>query len=83
MSETWRFHPKLQCYVLELRYDYEQRIGVAVLGSATSCTDMGGCIAAFQAIDPEVRQIQTYADRGRKPDTVYTRGENGKWDATG
>lgn len=77
--EKWRFHDKLQCFVLELKYDYEQRIGIAILGNDQSCTDMSGCIETFKAIDPEVKQIQTYADRGRRADVIYTRGNEGKW----
>lgn len=80
-AEKWRFHPDLQCFVLELRYDYEQRIGIATLGNDQSCTDMSGCIKTFKAIDPEVRQIQTFAARGAKADVVYTRDNEGKWNA--
>jgi hypothetical protein len=35
------------------------------------CTDMTGCIALFTAIDPDVREIQTFNEGGI--DTTYKR----------
>ena len=67
---------ELKCCVIEVRYSFPQRIGIAILEDG-HCTSMCGCIRFFQRIDPEVRQIQTLS--GRKDDTVYTRTGNGKW----
>ena len=40
-----------------------------------NCCDMNGCIALFEAIDPLVKQIETFA--GAKCDTTYVRREKG------
>ena len=71
------YSKELQCRVVEIRYGFSQRIGIAILGKA-DCTDMCGCISFFQRIDPKVRQIQTF--QGPNRDTTYTRTGNAKWD---
>ena len=71
------FHNELQCYVRSVSYDFNEKRGVAYLDEG-SCTDMSGCIAFFERIDPEVLNIMTVADK--KDDTLYTR-RNGEWTA--
>jgi hypothetical protein len=42
-----------------------------------TCCDMVGCIKLFQAIDPKVRSIETYA--GGQRDTFYERDGCDRW----
>lgn len=72
------FHPELQCFVVEIRYDFAQKFGTVVI-SHSGCTDMGGCTAFFERIDPTVRCIQTYS--GNRADTVYRRNAVDQWEA--
>lgn len=71
------FHEGAQCYVVALRYDFVERRGRLIMGD-DSCTDMSGAIRMFEAIDPGVQSIATFA--GATPDTSYVR-VNGKWEA--
>ncbi|WP_143009305.1 hypothetical protein [Pelagibacterium luteolum] len=71
------FHKELQCFPLSLTYDFGMRVGMLIVADG-GCTDMDGCIAFFERIDPSVRQIQTASDG--QLDTVYTRTA-GRWRA--
>ncbi|MGA0615619.1 hypothetical protein [Paracoccus sp. KR1-242] len=73
------FEPRLQCYVSELRYDWNTRRGVLHMPEEGDCTDMKACINLFRAIDPEVKLIETFG--GGVPDTVYHRKRD-RWSAT-
>jgi hypothetical protein len=75
---TTPFHPDLQCFVAEIRYDFNQKFGTVVIDDS-GCTDMGGCIAFFKRIDPDVRFIQTYS--GNRPDTAYRKNAMDQWEA--
>lgn len=70
-AEPGYFDRALQCRVERIAYDIKTRTGYIDLPEG-SCTDMGGAIALFEAIDPEVRTI--YAG-----DTAYS--WDGRWDA--
>lgn len=74
------FDDRTQCYLHRVMYDFEARRGVLVMDEG-SCTDMSGAISVFEAIDPEVKRIDTYA--ADKPDTVYRRHSDrlGGWQA--
>jgi hypothetical protein len=71
------WHKGLQCYVKAIEYRPADRLGVLEMDS-DSCCDMAGCIALFEAIDPEVENIVTRA--GESPDTSYRR-KAGRWQA--
>lgn len=71
------YNSQLQCQPLSMAYDFGERLGMLVIAEG-ECTDMTGCIAFFERIDPNVRQIQTVA--GDEFDTVYTRTPGG-WEA--
>lgn len=71
------FHPGTQCYLRKLFYDFQKRKGTLYMGE-DSCCDMGGTIAMFQAIDPDVVEIQT-ARFPDVPDTNYRKTPDGKW----
>lgn len=73
------FHAQLQCFVAEIRYDFIQKFGTVVIDES-GCTDMGGCIAFFERIDPTVRCIQTYS--GNRSDTTYRLNAVGEWEAS-
>jgi hypothetical protein len=75
-SEEGIWNEELRCCVVEVRYGFPQKIGIAILKDG-HCTDMCGAILFFQRIDPSVRQVQTYG--GSKGDTIYTRVGNAKW----
>jgi hypothetical protein len=77
MSET-PFHRDLQCFVAEIRYDFILKYGTVVIDDH-GCTDMSGCIAFFERIDPAVRFIQTHS--GGRPDTAYKRNAVDQWEA--
>lgn len=59
-----RFDHRTQCFLNEIRYDFNTRTGHLIMGEI-SATDMFGCIGIFKAVDPEVRQIITWR---KKPD---------------
>ena len=50
MSEEY-FHPELQCFVSEIGYSFNTRVGIALLGEM-SCTDMCGVIRVFHGSKP-------------------------------
>jgi hypothetical protein len=77
MNET-PFHPELQCFVAQIRYDFAEKYGSVVIDDS-GCTDMGGCIAFFKRIDPAVRFIQTYSNN--RVDTAYRRNAVDQWEA--
>lgn len=68
----------LMCEVRSLAYDYVARVGQLVMEPG-NCCDMDGCLLLFCAIDPEVREIRTFA--ADLPDTVYYRS-SGQWKAS-
>ncbi|MGA7327493.1 MAG: hypothetical protein WBX25_24140 [Rhodomicrobium sp.] len=68
------YHPKFQCCASFLNYDFIGQQGFLYLPDA-NCTDMGGCIEVFKAIDPAVKRIYVweagaliniYEKRGKK-----------------
>jgi hypothetical protein len=69
---------QLQCEVESIEYDFQTRSGIVRM-PWMNCTDMMGCIRLFEAIDPEVRSIQTL--EAGHPDTQYIRMPSGKWQA--
>lgn len=72
-----KFREDLQCDVARLSYDFDNRRGQLHMEAAHSC-DMGGCIALFEKIDPNVERITTIA--GEIFDTIYVKTRTG-WDA--
>lgn len=64
------FKEDLVTSVRRLEYDFELRAGFLYL-PPSCCTDMGGCIKLFQAIDPEVSLIYTF--EGGVQGTIYER----------
>jgi hypothetical protein len=62
------WHEGLACLVRSLSFDFANKRGELHL-PPNCCCDMSGCIAVFQAIDPEVKEVQTFA--GKEPDTRY------------
>ena len=75
--KTTEFHPRLQCGVDRIEYDFRSAKGSLHL-RAGDCCDMKGCIELFAAIDPEVQAIDTFS--GEKSDTRYWR-QDGEWHA--
>lgn len=72
------FHPEMQCFVRFVTYDFVEKRGCVSIDD-DGCTDMGGCIAFFERIDPVVRFIQTYSSLRR--DTAYRRNAVNQWEA--
>lgn len=67
-------HPKLKAEVNKMSYDFTRRVGFIHM-APYSCTDMTGATAIFEAIDPRVLMIVTFA--GEKLDTTYVKaGQN-------
>jgi hypothetical protein len=64
------YEKKLLCNVHKLLYDYRLRKGKLFMPANNSC-DKTACIEMFKAIDPEVREIETFA--GTEVDTLYMR----------
>jgi hypothetical protein len=73
----FRFDHRLLCYVKRLTYEFNTRTGRLDMPEH-NCCDMTGAIALFQAIDPKVRFIETFA--GGVSDTSYRR-QGDKWEA--
>jgi hypothetical protein len=75
---------RLGCYVNRLQYDFNTRKGQLFMGPK-NCCDASGCIELFKAIDPEVKEIETF--EGANADTVYllrggewcSRAAQGRW----
>lgn len=67
-------HPLMLCVVRALTYDFVERTGHVIMDEI-GCVDMGGCIAVFTTIDPEVRGVQTWneVDGERFEDTAYVK----------
>lgn len=68
------WHAELVTLVLSLSYSYPARRGRLDLPAGCG-TDRGGAIRLFAALDPKVRQIETWA--GGRRDTVYCRTRTG------
>jgi hypothetical protein len=69
----------LHCDVHGLTYDFSTRTGTLRMPEG-DCCDMSACITLFQAINPKVRRIETFA--GATPDTIYIRaGTSATWTA--
>jgi hypothetical protein len=60
---SFRRSDELHCCWESLHYDPITRRGILHLPAMNSC-DGRGCIALFERIDPEVKQIQVYAGGG-------------------
>lgn len=68
---------RLVCKVKTLSYDFRTGVG-EIHFPPFHCCDMDGCIKLFTAIDPKVKDIQTYS--GEKMDTRYTYSfDEGRW----
>lgn len=65
----------LRCEVKGVHCDFERHVGTLMM-SPGHCADMDGCISLFQAIDPDILTIRTFA--GFVPDAVYVRSK-GRW----
>lgn len=63
--------------VSAMSYDFRTRTGQLTMPDLC-CTDMGGCIRLFTAIDPDVVRIEAIS--GDAIDTLYSRGPHG-WQA--
>lgn len=72
-SDEQLYNSQLQCYVHEIHYSFENKIGALIMGN-NSCCHMPGCIDYFKSIDPNIKEIQTYA--GKTLDTVYIMNNN-------
>lgn len=77
-QEPVPFHAEMMCFVETISYDFEHKRGQVWITSG-GCTDMGGCTAFFERIDPLVTRIATFSDD--RPDTQYFKNELGKWEA--
>ena len=73
LAGTDLFDRDLMCCVNRLAYDMKTRTGYIDLPDG-SCTDMGGAMNLFMAIDRDVRQILA-------GDTCYRRRAGGEWSA--
>lgn len=69
-----RYHDLMQCYVRSIHYNFERKRGQVVMGNE-GCTDMSGCIAFFEQIDPKVQRIETGYGNDQL-DTVYRKRGN-------
>jgi hypothetical protein len=76
MTEIW--NEQLQCHVERIEYDFCKRAGIVRMPWG-NCTSMDGCIRLFEAIDEDVRTIQTIEADGL--DTRYVRMLKNKWHA--
>jgi hypothetical protein len=72
------WNEQLQCEVDGVEYDFRKRAGIVRMPWG-NCTDMDGCIRLFEAIDEDVRTIQTIEAGGL--DTRYVRILKNKWHA--
>jgi hypothetical protein len=70
------WHEGLQCCVIAIGYEPASRRGVLCMPDG-SCCDMSGCIVVFEAIDPMVAKIETWA--GDRPDMAYVKLPGGGW----
>jgi hypothetical protein len=70
MSLVMTFDNRLSCFVNRLEYDFTKRSGKSFLLPG-NCCDGPACIKLFEAIDPEVKEIQTF--EGANVDTLYWR----------
>lgn len=81
MNEEY-YHDGLQCCVISLRYNFEQKRGW-IFFPEFDCCDMTACVDLFTRIDPRVENIKTGA--GGVADTEYRRIGKGKgvdnWEA--
>ncbi|MFS2324631.1 hypothetical protein U2P60_04300 [Brucella sp. H1_1004] len=75
--EKYPYHNELQCKAYRIHYDFSLKSGTLFIESG-ACTDMHGCIALFERIDPNVSLIRTFA--GGDADTIYRRGKR-RWSA--
>ena len=69
------FDTRLHCFVDEIKYNFLTCIGEVHMPEC-NCVDSTGCAELFDGIDPNVKEIRTYA--GKMLDTVYGKA-NGKW----
>jgi hypothetical protein len=62
------------CAVRAVTYNFVEKTGHVIMDEI-GCVDMGGCIAVFTAIDPEVKAIQTWneVDGEHFEDTAYVK----------
>jgi hypothetical protein len=77
-QERTPFHSQMLCFVETIAYDFDNKRGQVWIANE-GCTDMGGCIAFFERIDPGVTRIETYSSD--RPDTKYFKNLIGKWEA--
>ena len=76
-SDGETYHGSLICHVRSANYDFRERLGRLDMEEG-DCCDMEGCIAFFEAIDPDVQAIETFS--GPERDTTYVRRPKG-WEA--
>jgi hypothetical protein len=76
------FHNVLQCFVVNVMYDYRIKVCV-ILMEEYSCTDMRGAILTAENIDKNVKCIKTLQINKNtlRADTLYRKDESGSWKA--
>jgi hypothetical protein len=67
-------HRGLVCQVNDLQYNFDTRTGILRMPKG-NCCHAPECIAIFERIDPNVKEIKTFA--GDKPDTSYVKSSDG------
>ncbi len=72
------FHREFQCTATALVYDFGAHHGTLYIAHE-GCTDMGGAIRVFTALDPDVVRIDTRS--GSREDTTYLKYSDGTWRA--
>jgi hypothetical protein len=67
-------HKETMCCAVSMAYNFCTLKGEVVLAEGC-CGDMSSCINLFKAIDPRVREIQTY--RGEKAARLFRKEDDG------
>jgi hypothetical protein len=75
--ESEYYIEELKAAVKSISYDFDTKIGNLYMPDMC-CTDMSGCIAFFQRIDPRVESIYTFSN-GVRDTSYHLRG--GEWRA--
>lgn len=70
------FNEGLKCHVISLEYDFKVRTGRLYMPTV-NCCDMSGCLKIFEAINPWINCIDTYADG--KIDVRYKKNQHNRW----
>lgn len=73
--DSGMYSPLLMCTVLHMEYDFSGKNGNLLFADG-ECCDMNGAIKFFEAIDKDVRTINT---RSRGKNLVSYLHETGEW----